>query len=134
MILERGVIMHRSLRSKQLGDEGELAVASWLQQHGYAVCERNYQDRYGEIDLIVRKDDIIAFVEVKSRRDDYFDLSEVVNLTKQRKISKTARAYIVKSGVIQVAFAYRFDVALVKKENDGFKISYIEDAFNSEVD
>jgi len=84
----------------------------------------------------------LLFVEVKSRRDNYFDLSEVVNLTKQRKVAKTARAYIVKSETIQdnnvqgnpIVFAYRFDVALVKKENDGFKISYIEDAFNSEVD
>jgi len=57
--------MHRSLRSKQLGDDGELAVASWLKQHGYTVCECNYQDRYGEIDLIVRKDDIIAFCRGK---------------------------------------------------------------------
>ena len=52
----------------EAGRRGETAVCQYLLQHGYTIRKRNYRIRGGEIDIIAQKDEILAFVEVKSRR------------------------------------------------------------------
>ncbi|HET9928655.1 MAG TPA: YraN family protein, partial [Rubrobacter sp.] len=67
----------------------------YLIQHGYALVERNYRTRRGEIDLIVRKDDILVFVEVKLRRQiKYGDPLEAVTHRKQNTIRSVAEHYL----------------------------------------
>ena len=110
-----------------IGNEGEGTVAVWLQQHGYKVLERNYRTKYGEIDLIVCKDETIAFVEVKRRITHYFELSDVITPAKQKKIGRTARIYMALHE--NLSFSYRFDVALIEGEGDTIRVTYIEHAF-----
>jgi putative endonuclease len=118
--------------SKKVGDEGEGAVASWLQSQGYVIIACNYRARGGEIDIIAEKKDTVAFVEVKTRRNMCVDISEVVNYTKQQRIIQAARTYIASNACVSVV--YRFDVALVKKCHDSFDILYVEDAFQYDND
>jgi putative endonuclease len=110
-----------------IGNEGEDIAAVWLQQHGYTILERNYRVRYGEVDLIVRKEDTIAFVEVKRRLKHYFELSDVITRAKQKKIGRAARCYMVMHE--NLSFSYRFDVALIEGEGDTIRVTYIEHAF-----
>ncbi len=109
------------------GAHGEAQVLLWLQQHGYTVLRQNYRCRTGEIDLIARCGDVIAFVEVKLRMHQYFDLSEVITSVKQRRILSAARHYLAYFNDQNVN--YRFDVALVHKIESGFKVEYLENAF-----
>lgn len=113
-----------------LGKKGETFVAQWLQERGYRVCVQNFRTRGGEIDLIVQKNELVAFVEVKYRKYHYFDLSEVITKSKQQKIAYAAQSYMIKYG--KPSFAYRFDVALVEGVGDNCTISYIENAFTNE--
>ena len=61
------------MNRREKGLWGEQFAADWLQNHGYEILARNWRKGHGEIDIIARKEDIIAFVEVKivgkNRRD-----------------------------------------------------------------
>lgn len=113
--------------TKELGNKGELLVSQYLEQRGFSVLARNFTCKLGEIDVIAQKDDILAFVEVKTRKTLYFPTSSVITLGKQRKIVKTAKYYIIKNNVIDKAC--RFDVATVFYDESESKIDYIECAF-----
>ena len=113
--------------TKQLGIVGEQYVADYLVKQGFAVCARNFSTRDGEIDLIAQKDSLILFVEVKTRINPLFDMAQVITPSKQHKIVRTARKYLILQNLDQ--HYCRFDVALVQKIGDRLELEYIQDAF-----
>ncbi len=121
--------MNSLLQSR--GHEAERLVADHLRQQGYTVLEHNYRTKTGEIDIILKKNDLIAFVEVKMRSAHYFNLSLVVDRSKQQKIIKTALHYAARNHYTQ--HVLRFDVALVEPgpQGDGFVVSFIPNAFTA---
>ncbi len=115
----------------QKGDFGENLVSQFLIKQGFVIKAKKYRRKLGEIDLIAEKNDILAFVEVKLRENIYFDISEVVNITKQQKIILAAKEYISCNNISDKIC--RFDVALVEqKSNNNFNIKYIPNAFTEE--
>lgn len=52
--------------NKQIGDWGEQIAANWLTKKGFTLVERNYWRKWGEIDIVAKKDGVIHFVEVKT--------------------------------------------------------------------
>lgn len=52
---------------QNLGKLGEEIVAKYLKRNGYKIVEKNYKNKFGEIDLIVKKDNMLSFIEVKTR-------------------------------------------------------------------
>ena len=58
--------------SKELGRCGERLAAGYLSSHGYSVLEMNYRCRFGELDIVARRDDMVIFAEVKTRRSGRF--------------------------------------------------------------
>ncbi len=114
---------------RQKGDEAEETAAAFLRRKGCRIIERNYHSRYGEIDLIVKDGDVLAFVEVKSSitKQDY-NIGERINLTKRRKMAKTAVDYLQKNE--RPAMGARFDVILMRRtDKNEWKIEHIPDAF-----
>jgi len=112
---------------KQLGIHGEELVARKLITDGYNILERNYRKKYGEVDLIAQKDDVIIFVEVKMRRQQLFDITMLVNTSKQRKIIMVAKEFIARRRYTNKI--YQFDVAIVEATDAGPTICYIPNAF-----
>ncbi|HBL98543.1 TPA: YraN family protein [Candidatus Dependentiae bacterium] len=119
---------------KSLGQSGEAAVATYLKNEGFTVCVLNYQCRAGEIDIIAEKPGLRVFVEVKTRVSEYFDTSEVVTPTKQRRIISTACYYNQRQNRISAEWVYRFDIAIVHPAGDKFSIRYIPNAFAPSVE
>lgn len=114
------------------GKNGEDRVANFLRKNGYAVIGRNYQCRFGEIDIIAEKDEYIIFVEVKTRKENSFvSPAEAVDSKKQQRMILTAEDYISKT---KCELQPRFDVAevIVSKKTDGaekYSLNYIKNAF-----
>ncbi len=115
------------MTTKILGDIGENSVAEFLKKRGYTICATQFSCKYGEVDVIAQKDDVVAFIEVKTRRVAYFPIASVVNYGKQRKIIAAAQYYIVSKRIADKVF--RFDVATVIINGADAAIDYIEDAF-----
>lgn len=115
-----------TLSTKTTGNQGELAVVKKLRHDGFIILHQNYQIRQGEIDIIAQKDDLIVFVEVKTRKHQYFSLSQVITPSKQRKIISTAKWFIAQNKIVDKVL--RFDVALVT-EGKIYTIEYIQNAF-----
>lgn len=82
--------------AKRLGNWGEAFVAEWLRHRGYGILETHFSCREGEIDLIAQNGEVIAFVEVKTRRDVQYGAGrEHVDSRKQRRMTCAALRYLM---------------------------------------
>jgi len=82
------------------GDIGEEVAFSYLQDHGYKILERNYSNKFGEVDIVAKHNKTIVFVEVKTRRNPIeSDLypERNVDWRKQGKLIRTAEYYLIKN-------------------------------------
>lgn len=116
----------------EVGIQGEKRVAQFLRQRGFNVIKRNYQCRYGEIDIIAENSEYILFVEVKTRKQNALISGvEAVDGHKQSRLTLSAQDYISKTLCEKQP---RFDVAEVTVSekpdgNVGYSLKYIENAF-----
>lgn len=116
-------------KTKFIGDFGEKAAAGYLKRNRYKILERNFQTKYGEIDIIAEKDDLVCFVEVKTRRNKrYGEPRDAVNIFKQRKIISVAKYYMLSKNTEKNC---RFDVVEVYLSETGQKIEKIEHIENA---
>ncbi|MBG0770442.1 MAG: YraN family protein [Anaerolineaceae bacterium] len=80
---------------QHVGQQGEEIAANYLQQQGYQILDRNYHSRFGEVDLVAEKEQIVVFVEVKARTSVSFGLpEESVTQEKLAKIYDTALLWL----------------------------------------
>lgn len=62
--------MDNRTEKRKLGDIGENCACEFLKRRGYTIVERNYLRKWGELDIVARKGNILHFVEVKSIRQE----------------------------------------------------------------
>ncbi len=114
------------------GTKGEDLTANFLRKQGYSLLKRNYSCRFGEIDIIAQKDDVLIFVEVKTRRENALVSGlQSVDQGKIKRLTLTARDFLSKSDTPSQVQP-RFDVAEVTVTEDTppkFKLNYIKNAF-----
>lgn len=114
---------------KQLGNDSESLAGRFLVQKGYKIVESNFSCKRGEIDLIVRKENFLVFVEVRSKTSvQYGQPLETVNAKKQEKIRKTAEYYLYVHPELAELYC-RFDVISVLWQNGKVRLNWIADAF-----
>ncbi len=95
-------------RNNLVGAWGEACAAEYLRKKGYKILANSYRSRFGEIDLIAQRKDVLAFVEVKLRKSDAFaEAREFVSFSKQDRLKKTAAFFLADFGD---ALQPRFDV------------------------
>jgi len=96
--------------TRDTGSRWEDAVLAHLQRAGLALIARNFTCRYGEIDLIMRDRDQIAFIEVRYRGADMHGSGTVsVGAGKQAKLARAAAIYLQQNPLL-AAMTCRFDV------------------------
>ncbi|HUU29492.1 MAG TPA: YraN family protein [archaeon] len=113
---------------------GEEAAARYLEDRGFEILEHRYRFGHKEIDLIARKDELVVFVEVKSRGNESFGPAVTsIPPSKQRKLVEAARGYLLDKEPGGPERQYRFDVILLHPpESDGkVYLEHITDAFRS---
>ena len=87
------VLGEQSMKSLR-GKKGEDLACEYLRSHGFLILERNFQKRYGEIDIIALKDKTLVFFEVKTRVGHmYGKPEEAVNSRKLHEVVQTAQYY-----------------------------------------
>ncbi len=102
-------------------------VLWYLRFRGYHLLDRNYMVGHREIDLIMRKRNLIIFVEIKSRKNlnSSFLPRWKVNYKKQRNIISASRYYLKSKRLKNVS--YRYDIAEVDLSTH--RITYLPNAF-----
>lgn len=111
----------------EFGKKGEELAVDHLLKKGYRIVYKNYRYIKAEIDIIAQKGHVLAIVEVKSRSSDYWqNIAEIITDKKIKLLVRAANHYVVSNDLdVEV----RFDVISVLKENGGFKIDHIENAY-----
>ena len=118
-------------RNNLAGAWGEALAADYLRKKHYKIEAANYYSRFGEIDLIARNRQFLAFVEVKLRKSaDFARAREYVNRSKQDKIRITASIYLSEH---PPSLQPRFDIIEIYApegvETVHPEICHMEDAF-----
>ena len=107
------------------GREGEAKAAEYLRKKRYEILGANYRCRFGELDLIAKKRELVIFVEVKLRKNDRFGAAaDAVTFSKQDKLRKTAASWLAAHDCDAPT---RFDV--IEIYTDTGRINHIENAF-----
>ena len=115
------------MKSREKGRKGEEEARRFLEDRGWLILERNYQNRYGEVDIIAKDGEVLVFVEVKSwNRFEYLDLEYALDSRKRKRIIQVARSFI---GLQREGenIPVRFDVLFCDTKEKHF--TYIENAF-----
>lgn len=113
--------------TKEIGDRGEQLAVDYLMDKGYCLEERSYRFKRAEVDVIVSKDDVIVFVEVKFRTGTGYGFpEESVGEAKQTLIQTAAENYVVTNGW---RGNIRFDVISIVEKFGQLAIEHFEDAF-----
>lgn len=113
------------INKRNLGSKKEDEAAHFLEQHGLVIKERNFRNRFGEIDLIAVDGKYIVFIEVKYRKNASAGYpEEAVSISKARTISKVADYYRVCKKISDDT-GIRFDVVAI----EGDRIRWHKNAF-----
>lgn len=93
------------------GLSAEARAAAYLMAKGYRILAKRFRTRYGEIDLVARRRNLVAFVEVKARAS-LDEAAYAVTPRQQRRIVDAAQAWLV-AHPEHADFELRFDVMLI---------------------
>ena len=106
-------------KRQDLGKDGEELACAELDARGYAILERRYRTRYGEIDVIARDGDTLVFVEVRRKSAaDFGSAAESVTRDKQRRIIRMALDYLARAALVDRC-PVRFDVVAIDDQLSG---------------
>lgn len=109
-------------KKQEIGNIGEDITCKFLKKRGFAILDRNYLKKCGEIDVIAEKDSEIHFVEVKtvscenldivSRETDSYRPEDNLHPWKLKRLSKTIEVYLEEKNVSE-DIVWQFDVVVV---------------------
>lgn len=119
------------MEDKSSGRWGEERAARYLRLRGWRIVEKNYSSRFGEIDLIASHRDILAFIEVKTRKNAaHGEAKEFVTAAKRQRILATASYYLAEH---ETELQPRFDVIEIYAPDGADtrfpRINHLENAF-----
>lgn len=111
----------------KLGVKGEMISREFLRQKGYEILHCNWRYRNYEVDIIARDNDVLVFVEVKTRSSLRWGLPEVsITETRIKRLVEAAHYYLL-DGDIDIEV--RFDVISILWSEGSYRLEHFEDAF-----
>lgn len=129
----------KSRNKKQIGDEAEQLACQFLENQGLTLVESNYRIKGGEIDLVMRDNQHLVFIEVRYRSNNSFGSgAESVDGRKQARLIKAASVYLLEKSS-QTTQPARFDVMSISAAQPSSQsssklqpeIEWIKDAFQA---
>ena len=114
----------------ELGYQGEMIAERLLQESGYKILERNWRFSRAEVDIIAMEEDVLVFVEVKTRSSAIFGKPEESISPKKEALLRDAAAVYMEQ--IGHEWEIRFDIVSITIKGNGYSIEHFKDAFFSE--
>ena len=123
------------LDNAEIGSIGEQVACEFLVKRGFTIVSRNQRNRYGEVDIVCRKDGRHHFVEVKStastgtisRETSFFRPEEHVTREKLSNMERSALAYLSENGIDE-DFQIDLVAVVLNPETKTAQVRYIENA------
>ncbi len=113
----------------ELGNWGEEYSVGYLEKKGFQLVERNYRFQKNEIDIILKFENKLIIVEVKTRQTaEIGEPWRAVTKSKQKQIIKVADQYVQSN---QIDLDVRFDVISIVHNSYRTEIEHIEGAFDT---
>jgi putative endonuclease len=119
-------------KAQALGALGERIAARWMARDGWQVVDRRWRSGRRDLDLVAIRDNVVAFVEVKTRRSTWSGQPvEAVNWRKQRELTRSAQAWMDQRGVLlaPTGAVFRFDVVGIVASRERVGVRHVESAF-----
>ena len=115
----------------ELGKKGEDLAVEFLLQNDYTILERNWTFLKAEIDIIAKKENFLAVIEVKTRSTlDFGSPQDFVKPKKIQLLIKAVNAYINdREKDFDDTLEIRFDIIAIHKSEETFAIEHLTDAF-----
>lgn len=109
--------------SQKIGEIGENVAVKFLMKHGYSILDRNYTKKWGEIDIVAEKENVLHFIEVKSvSREtigqvthetlDQYHPEDNMHPWKLKRMARTIQTYLL-SGKIDEDKEWQADLLVV---------------------
>jgi putative endonuclease len=112
------------VNKRLIGKVGELIASKYLVEKGFAIICKNWTCRWGELDLIAEKDNMITFVEVKYRTGPINGHpSEAMTYYKRKSLQRSINMYLAKNYVTK---PWRVDLLCVSKNGKSLRVDYYE--------
>ena len=119
-----------------IGQKGEDLAVIYLKNQGFEIIERNYWQKWGEIDIIASKNGVIHFVEVKTvtrdnlpiSSDDTYEPEDNVHPWKRQRLARAIQTYLLARQVGDEV-EWQVDVLSVYLDREGslLKVDWLED-------
>jgi len=110
-----------------LGTWGESIARAYLKDNGYAIVAANWRYKKIELDILARKGDLLAVVEVKTRKHTTPEPPvNSITLAKQKRIITAANFYVQEK---ELDVEVRLDVIVILTEGTHYTLEHIEEAF-----
>ena len=120
----KGLVKRKGEGNKTKGAKGEKIAAKYLKRQDYKILRRNFRNPFGEVDSIAQKDDVVAFVEEKTRLSDAFGTpSEAVNEKRRQRYVNAARYFFANR---EMECVVRFDVIEISEGMPNHIVSAFE--------
>ena len=105
------------MNTREIGNIAENKAIEFLENRGFVIIDRNFYTKFGEIDIIAKKDNIFHFIEVKSGKK----FLSIYNITptKMDRIIKSIKVYIQKN---RLKTPYQIDAITI----DNGELNFIE--------
>jgi putative endonuclease len=111
--------------NKIKGNYGEDLAINFLKEKKYEILERNYKNKFGEIDIVAKENETIIFIEVKYRESlNFGEGVDAVDFYKRNHIRNVAKVFVMKNHLENLEI--RFDVIEILKVDDKYKINQIK--------
>lgn len=128
-------------KKQEIGSLGECIAVKYLENKGFTIITRNYRKKWGEIDIIAEKSEILHFIEVKSvscenlmkfdlnvsRVTDAYRPEDNIHPQKLKRLARTIQTYLFEK-YPQTEPEWLFDAITVKidKQSKGARVKFIE--------
>ncbi len=124
------------MNKKEIGDIGEKVAIKILKKRGEKIIDKNFHSRYGEIDIITRKDTLYNFYEVRLRKNsDYGGAISSITANKIRKLITTVKYWQMKNNISssQIGGFYGIIIDRCKKSNANVFINELDNWFKCDI-